>query len=85
VNRLLERLGGGAVRWRWAVIIAWVIILGGLLGARHAFGGDFVNNYTVSGTDSPQDPPSGPAQRPAASLIRGRSRAGCPASTKMRA
>jgi putative drug exporter of the RND superfamily len=52
VNRLLERLGGGAVRWRWAVIIAWVIILGGLLGARHAFGGDFVNNYTVSGTDS---------------------------------
>jgi putative drug exporter of the RND superfamily len=52
VNRLLERLGGGSVRWRWAVIIAWVIILFGLLGARHAFGGDFVNNYTVSGTDS---------------------------------
>ena len=52
MNRLLERLGGGAVRWRWAVIIAWLIILGGLLGARHAFGGDFVNNYTVSGTDS---------------------------------
>ncbi|HKR69047.1 MAG TPA: MMPL family transporter [Streptosporangiaceae bacterium] len=52
MNQLLERLGGGAVRWRWAVIIAWVIILGGLFGARHAFGGDFVNNYTVSGTDS---------------------------------
>ena len=33
MNRLLERLGGGAVRWRCAVIIAWLIILGGLLGA----------------------------------------------------
>ncbi len=52
MNRLLERLGGGAVKWRYAVIIAWVIILGGLLGARHEFGGNYVNNYTVSGTDS---------------------------------
>ena len=26
--------------------------MGGLLGARHAFGGEYVNNYTVSGSDS---------------------------------
>ncbi len=52
MNRLLERLGGGAVRWRYAVIIGWVIILGGLFWARHEYGGNYVNNYTVSGTDS---------------------------------
>jgi len=52
VNRLLERLGGGAVRWRYVVIIAWVVILGGLVWAKGEFGGNYVNNYTVSGTDS---------------------------------
>jgi putative drug exporter of the RND superfamily len=40
------------VRRRWIVIIAWLIILGGLLGARHAFGGQYVNSYTVPGSDS---------------------------------
>ena len=52
MNRLLERLGGGAVRWRYVVIIGWVIILGGLVLAKHTYGGTYVNNYTVSGTDS---------------------------------
>ena len=52
MNQLLERLGGFAARRHWIIIIAWVIILGGLLGARHEFGGQFINNYTVSGSDS---------------------------------
>jgi RND superfamily putative drug exporter len=52
LNRLLERLGGFAARRHWVVVIAWLIILGGLLGARHAFGGEFVNNYTVPGSQS---------------------------------
>jgi putative drug exporter of the RND superfamily len=52
VNRLLARLGRFTVRLRWIVIIAWLIILGGLLGARHAFGGQYVNNYTVPGSQS---------------------------------
>ncbi len=52
MNRLLERLGGFAVRWHWAVIIAWVIIIAGLFAARHEFGGGYVNNYSVPGTDS---------------------------------
>jgi RND superfamily putative drug exporter len=52
VNALLERLGGVAARRHWVVIIAWVIILGGLLAAKSAFGGEYVNNYTVSGSDS---------------------------------
>jgi hypothetical protein len=33
VNQWLERLAGISVRWRWAVIIAWVIIMGGLRAA----------------------------------------------------
>src|SRR5580704_7328273 len=52
VNLLLEKLAGVAARKHWIFIITWVIILGGLLAARHAFGGEYVNNYTVSGSDS---------------------------------
>jgi putative drug exporter of the RND superfamily len=52
VNVLLERLAGVAARRYWIFILAWVIILGGLLAAKSAFGGEYVNNYTVSGSDS---------------------------------
>ena len=52
MNHLLERLGGFAARRHWVVIIAWLVILGGLLAAVKAFGGEYVNNYTVSGSDS---------------------------------
>ena len=52
MNALLERLAGVAARRHWIFIIAWVIILGGLLAAKSAFGGEYVNNYTVSGSDS---------------------------------
>ena len=49
---LLERLGGFAARRHWVVIVAWLVILGGLLAAKSAFGGSYVNNYSVSGSDS---------------------------------
>ena len=52
MNALLERLAGFAARKHWVIIIAWLAILGGLLAARHAYGGEYVNNYTVSGSDS---------------------------------
>src|ERR1700733_15082129 len=52
VNLLLEKLAGVAARKHWIFIITWVIILGGLLAAKHAFGGEYVNNYTISGSDS---------------------------------
>ena len=52
MNRLLQRLGGFSVRWRWAVIIAWLIILAGLFIAKQQFGGTYVNNYSVPGTNS---------------------------------
>ncbi|HJZ09044.1 MAG TPA: MMPL family transporter, partial [Trebonia sp.] len=52
MNLLLEKLAGVAARKHWIFIITWVIILGGLLAAKHAFGGEYVNNYTISGSNS---------------------------------
>ena len=52
MTKLLERLGSFAARRYWIVIVGWLIILGGLLGARHAWGGEYVNNYTVPGSPS---------------------------------
>jgi RND superfamily putative drug exporter len=52
VNHLLKWLGGFAARRYWVFVVAWVIILGGVLGANHAFGGKYVNDYTVPGSNS---------------------------------
>jgi putative drug exporter of the RND superfamily len=52
VSQLLERLGGVAVRRHWIVIVCWLAILVGLVLARNAFGGEYVNNYTVPGSQS---------------------------------
>jgi putative drug exporter of the RND superfamily len=52
MNHLLERLGGLAARRYWFFIAGWLIILGGLLGANHAFGGQYTNDYTVPGSGS---------------------------------
>ncbi len=37
MNALLERLAGFAARKHWVFVIAWVVILGGLLGAKARF------------------------------------------------
>jgi putative drug exporter of the RND superfamily len=52
VNTLLERIAGVAARNWWIFIVAWVIVIGALLGAKQAFGGGYVNNYTISGSQS---------------------------------
>ena len=52
MNRFLERLGGLSARWHWAVIIAWVVILFGLVAANKQWGGEYLNNYNVPGTPS---------------------------------
>ena len=52
MNGALERLAGLAARRWWVFLVSWVIILGGLLAAKNGFGGEYVNNYTVSGSDS---------------------------------
>jgi RND superfamily putative drug exporter len=54
MNAFLEALGRGCARRHWQVIVAWVILLGVLLAARNSFGGKFVNDYTVPGSQSSQ-------------------------------
>jgi len=52
MNALLQRLGTFAARKHWWVIGVWLVILIGLSVLRGAFGGSFVNNYTVPGSQS---------------------------------
>ena len=52
MNALLERLGAFAARRRWWVIAVWVLVLVGLSVARGAFGGTYVNDYSVPGSES---------------------------------
>jgi len=52
LNQFLERLGAYCARLHWIVIALWVVILVGLVAAKSAFGGDYVNNYNVPGTPS---------------------------------
>jgi RND superfamily putative drug exporter len=52
MNGALERLGTWAARRHWWVIGAWIVILVGLSVGRGAFGGDFVNDYSVPGSES---------------------------------
>ncbi len=52
MNQLLERVASFAARRHWLIIVAWLVILGGLVGANQVWGGTYVNNYNVSGTDS---------------------------------
>ena len=52
MNALLERLGAVAARRRWWVIAVWVLVLVGLSVARGAFGGTYVNDYSVPGSQS---------------------------------
>ena len=54
MNAFLDAVGRWCARRHWEVIVAWVIILGALLGLRSVFGGHFQNNYTVTGSESAQ-------------------------------
>jgi RND superfamily putative drug exporter len=52
VHAFLERLGRGAARFHWFVIAGWLVVVVGLFVLRSAFGGTYVNNYTVPGSES---------------------------------
>ncbi|GAA2807546.1 MMPL family transporter [Kribbella solani] len=52
MHAFLERLGRAAARRHWYVIAGWLVIVVGLFVLRSAFGGTFVNNYTVPGSES---------------------------------
>jgi putative drug exporter of the RND superfamily len=49
---LLERLGSFAARKPWVMFVVWLLILGAVLGASRAFGGKYVNNYNIPGSES---------------------------------
>ena len=52
MHGFLERVGRSCARWHWAVIVAWIVILGGLIGARSLWGGEYSNDYSVPGSES---------------------------------
>jgi putative drug exporter of the RND superfamily len=52
VHAFLDRLGRGAARFHWFVIAGWLVLVVGLFVLRSAFGGTYVNNYTVPGSES---------------------------------
>ena len=52
MHGFLDRLGRGAARYHWFVIGGWLIIVAGLFVLRSAFGGTYVNDYTVPGSES---------------------------------
>ncbi|MFG1817997.1 MMPL family transporter [Kribbella sp. NPDC049174] len=52
MHAFLEGLGRGAARHHWPVIGAWLVIVVGLFVLRAFFGGTYVNNYTVPGSES---------------------------------
>jgi uncharacterized membrane protein YdfJ with MMPL/SSD domain len=52
MHGFLQRVGRTCAQWHWAVIIAWIVILAGLMGARSLWGGDFSNDYSVPGSET---------------------------------
>jgi len=52
MHALLARLGRFAARHHWVVIGAWVALVAGLVLGNAAWGGSYVNDYTVPGSQS---------------------------------
>ncbi|MFF0342168.1 MMPL family transporter [Kribbella sp. NPDC004875] len=52
MHAFLQRLGRGAARFHWFVIAGWLVVVVGLFVLKAAFGGTYVNNYAVPGSQS---------------------------------
>ncbi|HEV7709889.1 MAG TPA: MMPL family transporter [Asanoa sp.] len=52
MHAFLARLGRWCARRHWIVIAAWVVLLVGLVVGNNRWGGDYVNDYTVPGSQS---------------------------------
>ena len=52
MHAFLDRLGRLSAKRHWVVLGAWLVVLVGVLALRSAFGGTFVNDYTVPGSES---------------------------------
>jgi RND superfamily putative drug exporter len=52
MHKFLAFVGRTCARWHWAVIAAWIVIVGVLLIGRTIADGDYDNNYSVPGSQS---------------------------------
>ena len=52
MHAFLDRLGRMSAHRHWVVLGAWLVVLVGVLALRSAFGGTYVNDYTVPGSES---------------------------------
>ncbi|MGX7678840.1 MMPL family transporter [Jatrophihabitans sp. DSM 45814] len=52
MNAFLDLVGRWCARRRWIVVAGWIVILALLAVTRNAFGGEYVNDYTVPGSQS---------------------------------
>jgi putative drug exporter of the RND superfamily len=48
----LARVGAASMRRAWLVIVAWVLLLGGVLGGAFALGPDMQESFEIPGTES---------------------------------
>ncbi|MDG4821723.1 MMPL family transporter [Asanoa sp. WMMD1127] len=54
MHAFLARLGRTCARHHWVVIGAWLVLVVGLAVGNNRWGGDYLNNYTVPGSQSDQ-------------------------------
>jgi RND superfamily putative drug exporter len=54
MHAFLARLGHACARHHWIVIASWLVLVVGLAVGNGRWGGDYVNNYTVPGSQSDQ-------------------------------
>ncbi len=52
MNAFLDAVGRFCARRHWWVVLAWLVVVAALLLLRNGFGGEFVNDYTVTGSQS---------------------------------
>ena len=52
MHKFLQSVGRTCARWHWAVIAAWIVIVGCLLIGRTIADGAYDNNYSVPGSQS---------------------------------
>jgi RND superfamily putative drug exporter len=49
---MLKRLARACYRRRWAVLATWIVLLVGLFGLNSAFGGKFLDDFSLPGSES---------------------------------
>ena len=55
---MLKRLARACYRRRWAVLATWIVLLVGLFGLNSAFGGKFLDDFSLPGSESQEAAPT---------------------------